>query len=404
MPVATWNTATFPQDLAEKSFSGMITKLFPNGQAPLFGISSMLSEEIAYQPEHGYFSKKMIFPSLVLNGAIASGAVTTLTVDSTENIMPGMVVQADTTRENMLILTVPSATTVTVQRGLGTVAAAAIATAVRLYMIGNAFEEASVRPASLVIVADRYINLTQIFRNTWLLSGTAAATSVIAGGAPDAETKADCSMFHAGDIEKSILFGQTFSGTRNNFPFRTMNGLINYVSQQAAGNISTLGATTTYTQLENALDPAFNQVTDPKGAAERLLFVGGIARRVIHQICRQNSTYMINDQVTEWGLQFDTIKIPRGRFNLVEHPLFNAFGASSSWSKMALAVDLPTFSLAYMRGRKTIARDFNGNGQQVPVDQGIDAVGGTVTSELTCLVKNAPANLQLLNFTAPAVG
>lgn len=403
MPVATWNTATFPQDLAQKSFSGMITRLFPNGQAPLFGISSMLAEETAYQPEHGYFSKTMIFPSMVLNAAVADGVATTFTVVSTTNIMPGMVVQSDTTRENILILTVPNATSVTVQRAVGTVAGAAIANSVRLYMIGNAFEEASTRPASLVIVPDRYINYTQIFRNTWLLSGTAAATGVIAGGTPDAETKMDCSMFHSVDIEKSILFGQTFAGTRNNFPFRTMNGLINYVTQQASGNIATLGATTSYTQLENALDPAFNQVTDPKGAAERLLFVGGIARRVIHQICRLNSTYMINDQVTEWGLQFDTIKIPRGRFNLVEHPLFNAFGATASWSKMALAVDLPTFSLAYMRGRKTMARDFNVDGR-IAVDQGLDAVGGTLTSELTCLVKNAPANVQLLNFTAPAVG
>lgn len=402
MPLATWNTATFPQDLAVKSFSGMITTLYPNGQAPLFGISSMLTEETAHQPEHGYYSKTMIFPSVVLSAGGQLIGDTTFTVLSTVDIMPGMLLQSDTTKENILVVTVPSATTITVARAIGTVAAAAIAASVRLYMIGNAYEEASVRPASLVIVPTRYINYTQIFRNTWLVSGTAAATGVIAGPAVDAATKGDCSLFHSSDIEKSILFGQTFTGTRNNFPFRTMNGLINYITQQAAGNISTLGATTTYTQLENALDPAFNQVTDPKNAAERLLFVGGIARRVIHQICRLNSTYMINDQVTEWGLQFDTIKIPRGRFNLVEHPLLNAFGSSASWSRMALGIDLSTFSLAYMRGRKTVARDFGASG--TPVDNGIDAVGGTLTTELTCLVKNAPANVQLLNFTAPAVG
>lgn len=402
MPVAVWNTATFPQDLAQKSFSGMITRLFPNGQAPLFGISSMLSEETAYQPEHGYFSKTMIFPSVVLSAAIADGTTTTFPVVSSLNILPGMLLQSDTTKENLLVVTVPNSTSITVARGIGTVAAVAIATAVRLYMVGNAYEEASVRPASLIIIPDRYINLTQIFRNTWMLSGTAAATGVIAGGTPDAESKADCSLFHSGDIEKATIFGQTFSGTRNGYPFRTMNGLINYVTQQAAGNISTLGATTSYTQLENAMDPAFNQVTDPKNAAERLLFVGGIARRVIHQICRLNSTYMINDQITEWGLQFDTIKIPRGRFNLVEHPLLNAFGSAASWSRMAIGVDLSTFSLAYMKGRKTQARDFNMSG--AVVDNGIDAVGGTLTTEVTCLVKNAPANVQLLNFTAPAVG
>jgi hypothetical protein len=402
MAVATWSTANFPTDLAEKSFSGMITRLMPNGQAPLFGISSMLGEETAYQIEHGYYSKTMIFPSVVVGGGGQLIGDTTFTVVSTVDILPGMMLQVDTTRENILVLTVTNATTVTVQRAVGTVAAVAIAASVRLYMVGNAYEEASVRPQSLVIIPVRQTNFTQIFRNTWLMSGTAIATSVIAGGSPDAESKQDCSMFHAVDIEKAILFGQLFTGTRNGFPFRTMNGVINYINQQAAGNITTLGATTTYTQFETSADPVFQQVTDPKNPNERLFFAGGFARRVLHAICRLNSTYMINDQVTEWGLQFDTVKIPRGRFNIVEHPLFNAFGSPASWSKMAVILDLTSFNLAYMRGRKTQARDFNMAG--TPVDNGIDAVGGTLTTELTCLVKNPPANGQLLNFTAGAVG
>lgn len=401
MPVATWNTATWPTDLAQKSYSAMITRLMPNGQAPLFGISSMLKEETAYQPEHGYYAKTMIFP--FVNGtAIEPSGETSIAVTSSTNILPGMILQNWTTRENMLVTAVPSSTELTVVRGVGTVAAAATAVNDQFYMVGNAYEEASTRPSSLIIVPTRVINLTQIFRNTWLLSGTALATGVIAGGAADAETKQDCATFHAIDIEKALLFGQTFSGTRNNFPFRCMNGLINYINQNASGNITTLGSTTTYTQFEAATDPVFQQVTDPKSPNERLMFVGGFARRVIHSIARLNATYMINDQTTEWGLQFDTIKIPRGRFNLVEHPLFNAFGSSAAWAKMAVIIDLPSFGTAYMRGRKTQARDFNMSGQ--PVDNGVDAVGGTLTTEMTCLVKNVPANGQLLNFTAGAVG
>lgn len=402
MSVATWNTATFPQDLAKKSFSAMITRLMPNGQAPLFGITSMLKEETAYQPEHGYFSKTMIFPMVNLDAAVADGAATSFTVASSANIAPGMILEAASTREHVLVTAVPDATHITVARGIGTVAAAAIANDVDLWMVGNAYEEASVRPASLVIVSVRNINYTQIFRNTWMTSGTSAATGVIAGSAPDAENRSDCATFHAVDIEKALLFGQTYSGTRNNMPFRCMNGLINTVTQQAAGNVTTLGATTTYTQLEAALDPVFNVTTDPKVANERVLFTGGFARRVLHSVCRLNSTYMINDQYTTWGLQFDTIKIPRGRFNIVEHPLLNAFGSATSWAKMAIAVDLSTFGTAYMTGRKTQNREFNMGG--TPVDNGIDAVGGTLTTEMTCLVKNAAADAVLYNFTAGAVG
>jgi hypothetical protein len=39
-----------------------------------------------------------------------------------------------------------------------------------------------------------------------------------------------------------------------------------------------------------------------------------------------------------------------------------------------------------------------------PVDNGIDAVGGTLTTEMTCLVKNPAANGVLYNATAGVAG
>lgn len=403
MPVGTFNTSLLTTDLAKKSFSSMITRIMPNGQAPIFGITSMLKEETAYQYEHGYFSKTMIFPSVTTGGGGQLVGDTTFTLVSTANILPGMVLRVDTTGENVLVLTVPSATSLTVRRAFGTVAAAAIGASVKLWMVGNAYEESSLRPASLLITADRVTNYTQIFRNTWAVSGTTAATAVIAGGTPDAESKQDCAMLHAVDIEKALLYAQKYQGTLNNQPIHVMDGMLNILAAFAPGNIATLLSTTNWTQLEAALDPVFAQNTDPKNPNMRALFVGGIARRVIHAIARLNSTYYIQGQTTEWGLQFDTIKTPRGQFNIIEHPLFNAYGATSTWAKMAVAMDLNTYGLAYMQGRKTRNAEFNGQGSPA-VDNGIDAVGGTLTTELTGLVKNPAANSQLLNFTAGAVG
>jgi hypothetical protein len=404
MPAVTgvFNTGQITQDLAKKSFAAMITRLMPNGTAPLFGLTAMLKEETAYQFEHGYFSKTMIFPSMQVSSAGQTDADTTFTVASTTNVLPGMIMRVDTTNENVLVTAVNSSTSVNVQRAVGTVAAAAIGANVNLWMVGNAFEEASLRPQSMVIVPSRITNYTQIFRNTWALSKTTGATSVIAGSGNIAESRQDCAAFHAADIEKALFFGQKFLGSRNGQPFHTMDGLISVVTSNASGNITTLGSTTNWTQLETALDPAFNQMTDPKVPNMRLLFVGGPARRVIHNICRLNSTYFIQGSETEWGLQFDTLKTPRGTFNIIEHPLFNAFGSTSTWAKMAIGVDLATFNLAYLQGRKTENAEFNVSGQQV--DNGIDAVGGTLTTETTCLVKNPAANVILYNFTAAAAG
>lgn len=401
MAVGAFNTAVIPQDLAEKSFSAMITRLMPNGSAPLVGLTALLKEETALQIEHGFFSKTMLFPSVVLS-AQALVADTILNVVSTANILAGMLLRSDSTNENILVTAVISPTQLAVERAIGSVVPATINSAVNLWMVGNAYEEASLRPASLIIIPQRVTNNTQIFRNTWAVSETTRATMLIAGDTAVAESRRDAAAFHAVDMEKGHFFGQRYFGSRNGQPFHTMDGVISFVTQNVPGNITTLGGTTSYTQLEAALDPVFNQVTDPTSIGERLLFVGGFARRVLHQIFRLNGTYFIEDGQTSWGLQFDSFKIPRGRFNIVEHPLFNAYGQASSWAKMGVALDLHTFNTAYMTGRKTSNKEFNMDG--AVTDNGVDAVGGTLTSELTTLVKNPAADAVLYNFTAGVAG
>ena len=408
MPIGTQTTTTLAgtSNYVANSFAGQITRLMPNGTAPLFGLTSMLQSETAVQVEHGFFTKTMIFPWVQLNGAIANGGVTTLTVDSTANIVPGTLLRAQSTGEVIIVNTVASATSLTVTRGVGTVAAGAIADDVKLYRIGNAFEEASTRPTAMNVAPVRITNLTQIFRNTWAISGSAMATQVIAGDTPVAESRMDCASFHATAIETSLFFGQKSTGTRNGQPFRTMDGLISivgnlsyYPSSYSAANVFTAGSTTSYTQLENMLDPTFNQVTDPKAGNQRVLFCGSEARKVLNNIGRLNGTYQLMDGQTSYGLQFSSFKIARGTFNMIEHPLMNS---NADWSKMAIAVDLSSFKLAYLNGRQTKKEDFNLNG--TPVDNGIDAVGGTLTTELTCVIKNPPANAVISNLTAAAVG
>ncbi len=406
MTTGIFSTSGFATDLAQKSFAGMITRLMPNGQAPLFGMTSMLPSETAVQIEHGFFTKTMLFPEMTLNGAIASGAVTVFTVTSTLNLVPGMVMEADSTKEHILINAIISGTQVSVTRGVGTVAAGAIADLVKLFQVGNAYEESSLRPNALQINPVRITNLTQIFRNTWALSGSAQATQVIAGESNVAENRQDCAGFHAADMEKALFFGQKFQGTRNGQPFRTMDGLINIVSNltfyppsYSAVNVFTAGATTNYTQLQGFLDPVFNQSTDPKVGNERVIFAGGQARRVLNDIGRLNATYFLQNGQNSYGLQFAEFRIARGTFRVIEHPLFNS---NSSWSKMAVAVDLSTFRVAYLGGRKTKREEFNQNG--MVVDNGIDAVGGSLLTEMTCVVKNPPANAVIFNLTAAAVG
>lgn len=404
MTVGLWNSALFTQDMAKKSFAGMITRLMPNGSAPLFGMTSMLSADTALQFEHGFFTKTMVFPSFQVTAAGQLISDLIFTGANTANLLAGMIMRVDTTGENVIINAVLGPTQISVQRAVGTVASAAIGASVNLYMVGNAYEEGSLRPSALAINPVRITNYTQIFRNTWALADSVRATQMIAGDTNVQENRQDCAAFHAADIEKALFWGQKFLGSRNGQAFHTMDGLINIITANAAANVTTLGATTTYTQLEAALDPCFNVATNPQVANERVLFVGGTMHRVLNNIGRLNGTYFISDGQTSYGLQFGSFKIARGTFRIIEHPLFNAFGPTSTWAKMGVAVDLTTFNLAYLGDRKTMNREFNTDGDQEATDNGIDAVGGTLTTEVTALVKNPPANAVLFNATAAAIG
>jgi hypothetical protein len=388
-----------PTDFAKKSFAAMITRLMPNGQAPLFGLTSMLPRATALQFQHGYWTKTMLFPLANLDAAVVDGVATSFTVASSANIVPGMLLRAQSTGEIVSVTSITNATTIVVVRGVGTVAAAAIANDVNLYCVGNGYEEGSTRPLAQYILPALVTNYTQIFRNSWALTRTAAATAVAVGDSPIAENRQDCAAFHAADIEKAIFFGQKFLGTKNGQPFHMMDGLINTIQTLAAGNVTTAGGTTNFTQLETALDPIFNQTTDPRTANERILFVGGAARKVINNIGRLNGTYQLTDGQTSFGLQFDTFKLTRGTFRMIEHPLFNS---NTDWAKMAVAVDLSTFALPYLAGRDTLNEEYGQDGK--PVDSGIDAAGGTLTTEVTCEIRNPAANGVIFGLTAAAVG
>jgi len=401
-----FNTGMFEAALPKQAFGSLIQRLMPNGTAPLYTISEHFESETAVQWKHGFWTKTMVFPSMTLTANLTNVA-TVLTVESTANILPNMLFRIEDSGEIIMVNQVLSETTVSVTRGIGGGAAAVtIATDnPRLYQAGNAFEESSLRPNPLAISPVYVDNVTQIFRNTWAVSGSAAEVQVLAGGKIDAENKADCAKFHATDIETALIFGRKSMGYRNGQPFRTMDGLISvinnleyYPPSYTAPNVYTAqSAGTDSRMLEDMLDPSFNQTTDMALGNYRMIFAGGHAMRVINDIARLNGEYKLVDGQTNWGLRFKTLTFARGSFDLIEHQLFNS---NQDWSKMALSVDIATFKKAYLGSRKTVDKPFTGvNGAGTAVDQGIDAIGGSLLTEMTMLCRNPPANAVIFNLT-----
>lgn len=393
-----FNTYNSITDYLNTSFAAQMIRYAPNGMAPLFGLTNMLGEGKAASVEHGYFAKTMVFPAATLNGAIADGVATAFTVVSTTNILAGDLLRAQSTGEIVRVAAVVNATTLTVVRGVGQIAAAAIADTIVLYGVGNAFEQASTRPSSRLMNPVRVMNNTQIFRNSWALPKTLEAIRPVVGDSLGAESKQDCALFHAADIEKAMIFGQKSASTVNNQYMTTMDGIVETVRRLApVANTNTAGATTNFTQLETYLNPCFNTINNGRNGNERTLFVGGTARTVINNIGRLNGTYQIVDGQTNFGLQFSTFKTSRGTFRMIEHPMLNS---NTAWASMAVAVDLPAIRCMYLRKTSNIEYGMDGKA----VDDGLDAIGGTLTTELTMENINPSAHAVIYGLTAGAQG
>lgn len=402
------STANFPDDLAALSYAGGITRLMPNGSAPLLGLTGLLQKKKAMNIQHGYFSKKMIFPVATLSAAIADGAATNFPVVaatsdhlSHSNLIAGDLLRAESTEEVVMVSAV-TANALTVIRGMGSVAPAAIASGVKLYHIGNAFPQGSTRPNSVRIIEVPQQNYTQIFRNSWAVTKTAAAIPMIAGAGQVAESKQDGMMLHAIAQEKALIFGQKKLTTGSNGqPLSLMDGVLARVKADAAGNITNFNnAGTNWTQMEAALDKVLNVQTDPKNGNSRIGLVGGVFLRTVNNICRLNSEITLTTTQSSWGMKIRILETPRGTFEFIEHPLFNAYGNSSPWAAMGVILDLGAISVPELRPTEDLEYNMNGT----PVDSGIDAVGGTLTTELTMELTNPEACGLITGLSVAAAG
>lgn len=387
-----------PAELNARSFAATILRLFPNGSAPMFAFSSQSGRSKAKASTHGYFNRSMTFQTITMAGTQLIGD-TTYTVPSTAGIVPGMVFYNVRTKENIRVLTVPSGTTMTVTRAFGRIAAAAVNAADKLIQAGTAYEEGSNRPVARRLTTVYVPNYTQIFRNAWALTDTARASYAEAGISNVAENRKDCMLFHSVDIESAIIWGQPKMDTTGTTPVHATQGILDALAQYAPANVNTASSTTNYSQLITLLEPAFLYSTDLGNPNMRVLFCDNLAMKVITDIGRLNGQVQIMQNADQFGVKFTSFQFYKGTLNLVNHPLLNGIGATG----MAIAMDMGALKLAYMDGRDTKPEEYNIGGTHNP-DNGADAQGGSLTTELAVELVNPYACAVVNGLTAGAAG
>lgn len=390
-----FNTTLNPTELNARSFAGTILRLFPNGSAPMFALTSQGGRSRAKSSTHGYFSKTMSFIRQTL-AAEHLAAVTTFTVPSTQGMVESMVLHNTRTRENIRVTAIVSSTQFTATRAFGRVSAATMDIADVLICVGTAHMEGSVRPEPRRLLTVHVPNYTQIFRNAWALTDTARASLAEQGYSNIAEDRKDCAMFHSVDIETAIIWGQPKMDTSGVAPLHATQGVIDAMEQYAPANTNAASSTTTYAQWVTLCEPAFQYSTDMSNPKERVLFGDSTAIKVINDIGRISGQVQITQNETSFGMHFTKFKFYKGTINLVEHPLMNGLQTGG----MALIMDMPALKLAYMDGRDTRPEEYGTGGKLV--ENGVDAVGGSLTTEAAVELINPYSCALITGLTAAA--
>lgn len=369
-------------------FASALLQEMPNGTAPLFALSSGMPSRNATDVVVNWFEENHLSGSTTVNGAVASTTTTTVVLTDASSYPPGVILIDQNTGEYWFVTAI-AGNSCTIVRGFAGSTAVNIGNNDVVQRIGTAQEEGSSAPIAIVNLGYPLFNYTQIFRNTWNVTGTAQAVEYYTGD-QSAKTQRDCALFHGEDIERAMIFGRRSLGVKNNNPFRTMNGL----DVQITTNVTAAGGTTNWTQLDAFLQGIFTRNIKGK-PNERIAFTGNGGLSVINQIARLNSTTYIEPGQTEFGIKVNKWVTPFGDISLMTHPLMTE---NPTWTKDLRIYHPGAIETRWLR--RTKEDQYNRDGTR----GGIDADFGVLTSELSVEYHVQKTGGRLTGLTAGAAG
>lgn len=362
-----WGTDERPKDFREG-----ILFYQPNGNSPIFALSSKASKKTVTDPEFFWWAEAQT--SVRLQAAQAHGSGDTLiTVDSPDpsasnmsllygnatHLKPGDVLMVEPaadaaafTPEMLLVENVMSDTQFTVRRGFAGTTPATIGNDIWMLLIGSSYAEGTDAPRAVSRNPTKFSNLTQIFKDTYELTGTADATKVRTGN-PWSNDKKRKAFDHAMKIEWAFLFGQKSETVgENGKPQRTMDGIRKFIP---AANTTVFGAPVTPSSFLDALAPAFNFDINGSGN-RRVAFAGNRARIEMGKavFAQTNVQVQLGNPISFFGMDFERFMLPMGEILMKTHPLLSSHPL---YQKSIIVMDFNNIKYVTLKGRDTKEKD-----------------------------------------------
>lgn len=310
----------------------------PNA-APLYVLVSKLNKRVAISTTVEWIEDELN-PSWTTIAAYASAADTVLSASSAYFNKYDLA-KIPSTGEVVLVTAV-STTAITVTRSVGDTAAAAIASAADVVVIGSAFAEGSAYSdlTTLSTQTVRKYNYLQIFRKSVEITKT-LANSEIYGGDDRSFQRKKKGIELMRDLERAFLYGEKNEDTST--PRRTTGGIAEFIST----NSTAAGGSLTETEFEAFLRTVFRY-----GSNTRYLFSAPIVLSVISMWAQGKLNMFPKDKT--YGIAISQYVSPHGTINLVkELMLENAGGVSSTsyYGGYAYAIELEEVVYRYLQNR-----------------------------------------------------
>lgn len=355
-----------------ENWRNTLLRLYPYGSqmAPLAALTAAMSSEATDDPKYHWFRKVTNTHRFKLGqnltGGDASGTQQNITIDTTDGniygVKMGDILMVEHTGERLYVSQTPTTeTVVTVLRGFENAASQAVTyqgAGVNPWImkIGSAFEEGSAAPDPIGWDPTEYNNQTQIFRETYGMTGTGMATRTRTGELIR-ENKTDCFEAFNQGLERSFIFGIKRTTSKNNQPLRLTDGILNMLPSDRKLSVSTYNANglVDLDYWESLTATMFRY-----GSNEKMMWLGVTAALAITQMVRKNAQlqWELGPTETEYGIKIRRLITPMGTLVMKIHPMFGQMtGGTNSGTfypgldNACLILDMKNLKYRYLTGR-----------------------------------------------------
>lgn len=292
-------------DLSNEISAILLADLFLLGRIPMGGEASNI---IHYWLEEGLNATYV-----QLNGALTTGA-TTVTLDSSTGCQVGALLQNETEygkSEVMQVVSVDSATQITVVRAVGDSAPAAETHAdnSRLRIIGRPKQEGDENTTNESAARSRKSNVCQIFKKEVRISGTTLAIN-FAGIPNEFAHQLEMRMLELKrEMGMTVYSGVKIAGGSDTV-YRSMDGIRNFIRNNSDQVDSTEQALS-----EGVVNSLYKKIYDKGGeasiavgCAEQLTFFSSLHQDKIRLAASEKQRgVFVNKFLTEYGTELDLV-------------------------------------------------------------------------------------------------